>query len=227
MNNRRLEEILQYEFNNKELLQYALNHGSYCVEHGLSHEQSNQRLEFLGDAYFDAIISTELYKRMHSDEGKLSRTRAAIVCENSLASVAERLGIGNFLNLGKGEDNAGGRHKKSLQADAVEAIVGAIFLDGGYEAAERFVLREFDDIITEALTGNLVLDYKTKVQEEFQKKGKKIRISYELDKTTGPDHDKTFFVHLTCNGKKYGSGIGKTKKEAEQQAAKATIEGGI
>ena len=164
---------------------------------------------------------------MHSDEGKLSRTRAAIVCENSLASVAERLGIGNFLNLGKGEDNAGGRHKKSLQADAVEAIVGAIFLDGGYEAAERFVLREFDDIITEALTGNLVLDYKTKVQEEFQKKGKKIRISYELDKTTGPDHDKTFFVHLTCNGKKYGSGIGKTKKEAEQQAAKATIEGGI
>lgn len=227
MNNRKLEGILQYQFNNQELLQHALNHGSYCVEHGMGHEESNQRLEFLGDAYFDAIISTELFNRMTGDEGRLSQTRAAIVCENSLASVAERLGIGSFLNLGKGEEHAGGRHKKSLQADAIEAIVGAIFLDGGYTEAERFVLREFDEIITDAIEGKIAQDYKTKVQEEFQKRGQRIKISYELDKTTGPDHDKTFYVHLTCNGKKYGSGIGKTKKEAEQQAAKATIEGGI
>ena len=227
MNNHKLEEVLTYKFKEKNLLQRALNHGSYCMEHGLGHEDSNQRLEFLGDAYFDAIVSTELYKRMSGDEGKLSQTRAAIVCENSLASVAERLGVGTYLNLGRGEEHAGGRKKKSLQADAVEAIVGAIYLDGGYEEAERFVLREFESIINQAIEGKLVLDYKTRVQEEFQKSGKKVTISYELDKATGPDHDKTFYVHLTCNGKTYGSGMGKTKKEAEQQAAKATIEGGI
>lgn len=227
MNNRKLEEVLQYNFKNRKLLQTALNHGSYCMEQGMGHEQSNQRLEFLGDAFFDAIISVELFNRMEGDEGTLSRTRATIVCENSLATVAEHLEIGKYLNLGKGENNAGGRHKKSLQADAVEAIVGAMFLDGGYDAAKEFVLREFKQIIDDAIEGKIILDYKTKVQEEFQKSGKNIRICYELDRATGPDHDKTFYVHLNCNGKRYGSGSGKTKKEAEQQAAKATIEGGI
>lgn len=226
MNNNILEERIQYSFKDRKLLKTALNHSSYCMENGMGSDQSNQRLEFLGDAYFDAIISTELYKRMQSGEGKLSKTRSAIVCENSLAAVGERLEIGRFLNLGKGEDHAGGRNKKSIQADAMEALIGAIFLDGGYDAAEEFVLREFSQAIDDALSGRLMSDYKTVVQELFQKKGKNVRFSYVLDREEGPDHDKVFYVHLVCNGTIYGYGKGKTKKEAEQNAAKAALEGG-
>lgn len=228
MNNSDFEKVIQYTFQDKELLNKALTHSSYCREHAVETKNNNERLEFLGDAFFDAIISVELYDRLTQvDEGKLTKTRALIVCEKSLAHVARRLGIGDYLNMGKGEALSGGRDRESILADAVEAVIGAIYIDGGYGQAAAFVSREFADTIDDAVSGKLFTDYKTQVQEALQKRGKKTVISYHLDKETGPDHDKTFYVHLVCNGITLGSGSGKSKKEAEQNAAKATLEGGI
>lgn len=225
MNNSDFEKKIQYVFNDKSLLNKALTHSSFCREHSTEAKVNNERLEFLGDAFFDAIISVELYKRLEKvDEGRLTKTRALIVCEKSLAAVAARLDIGIYLNMGKGEEHSGGRHRESILADAVEAVVGAIYLDGGFEEAYRFVSREFEQTVEDALAGRLFTDYKTQVQEILQKRGRKTTISYHLDRDEGPDHDKTFYVHLVCNGKKLGSGCGKSKKEAEQDAAKATYQ---
>lgn len=228
MNNSDFEAKIAYTFKNKELLDKALTHSSFCREHAVDAGSNNERLEFLGDAFFDAVISVELYRRLENvDEGKLTKTRALIVCEKSLATVAARLNIGSHLNMGKGEEHSGGRQRESIMADAVEAVIGAIYLDGGYEEAARFVSREFASTIDDALSGKLFADYKTQVQEALQKRGQKTVISYKLDREDGPDHDKTFYVHLVCNGRTLGSGSGKSKKEAEQNAAKATLEGGI
>ncbi|MGC2872813.1 ribonuclease III [Ihubacter sp. mB4P-1] len=228
MNNSDFEKVIQYTFQDKELLNKALTHSSFCREHAVETKNNNERLEFLGDAFLDAIIGVALYNRLSQmDEGKLTKTRALIVCEKSLAQVAVRLHIGDYLNMGKGEELSGGRHRDSIMADAVEAVIGAIYMDGGYDEAVRFVLREFAGTIEDAVEGKLFTDYKTQVQEALQKRGKKTVISYHLDKEIGPDHDKTFYVHLVCNGKTLGSGCGKSKKEAEQNAAKATIEGGM
>lgn len=224
MNNGDFEKKIQYTFKNKELLNKALTHSSFCREHGTEGKNNNERLEFLGDAFFDAIISVELYNLLEKvDEGKLTKTRALIVCEKSLAQVARRLDIGAYLNMGKGEEHSGGRQRESILADAVEAVVGAIYLDGGFEEVFRFVSREFAQTIEDALAGRLFTDYKTQVQEVLQKRGKKVIISYHLDKEEGPDHDKTFYVHLTCNGRVLGCGSGKSKKEAEQNAARETF----
>lgn len=224
MNNGDFEKKIQYTFKNKELLNKALTHSSFCREYGTEGKNNNERLEFLGDAFFDAIISVELYKLLEKvDEGKLTKTRALIVCEKSLAQVARRLDIGAYLNMGKGEEHSGGRQRESILADAVEAVVGAIYLDGGFEEVFRFVSREFAQTIEDALAGRLFTDYKTQVQEVLQKRGKKVIISYHLDKEEGPDHDKTFYVHLTCNGRVLGCGSGKSKKEAEQNAARETF----
>ncbi len=226
MNSHDFERIIKYTFKDKSLLEKALTHSSYCRENGLESKDSNERLEFLGDAFFDAVISTELYRRMEEvDEGRLTKTRALIVCEKSLASVALRLNVGAHLNMGKGEEHTGGRQRDSILADAVEAVIGAIYLDGGYEEVGRFVSREFYSTIEDALTGKLFTDYKTQAQEVLQKRGKKTDIKYTTYREEGPDHDKTFYVRLVCNGVTMGSGSGKTKKEAEQNAAKATLEG--
>jgi ribonuclease-3 len=226
VNNHDFEKIIAYSFQDKMLLEKALTHSSYCREHGVESKDSNERLEFLGDAFFDAVISEELYKRLEKvDEGKLTKTRALIVCEKSLASVALRLGVGNFLNLGKGEEHSGGRKRESILADALEAIVAAIYLDGGFEAMRQFVAREFASAIEDALEGKLFADYKTQVQEVLQKRGKNTKIRYVTDREEGPDHDKTFYVHLVCDGETMGRGSGKTKKEAEQNAARETLEG--
>ncbi len=225
MNNGDFEKKIQYTFKNKDLLNKALTHSSYCREHGAEPKDNNERLEFLGDAFFDAIVSVELYRRLENDdEGRLTKTRALIVCEKSLAAVAAKLDIGAYLNMGKGEEHSGGRKRESIMADAVEAVVGAIYLDGGYEEAYRFVSREFGKTLEDALSGKLFTDYKTQVQELLQKRGRKTTISYHLDKEEGPDHDKTFYVHLVCDGRQLGSGRGKSKKEAEQDAAKATLD---
>ena len=224
MNNSNFETMIQYSFRDRELLNQALTHSSFCREHTATSRDNNERLEFLGDAFLDAIISAELYKRLEKvDEGKLTKTRALIVCESSLAAVAVRLKIGQHLNLGKGEEHSGGRKRDSILADAVEAVIGAIYLDGGYEEAYRFVAREFQTTIEDALAGRLFTDYKTLVQEALQERGRKTTIFYRLDREEGPDHDKTFYVHLVYNGKKMGHGTGKSKKEAEQNAAKATF----
>ena len=227
MNNMEFEKVIDYSFKDKLNLETALTHSSYCREHDMEAKQDNERLEFLGDAFFDAVISVCLYNKLADvSEGKLTKTRALIVCEASLAKVGLKLKIGEYLRMGKGEEQSGGRTRESIVADAVEAVVGAIILDGGYAEAERFILREFETTIEDALKGKLFADYKTELQEELQKKGSKVVITYVHDSESGPDHDKTFFVHVECNGVDLGSGKGKSKKEAEQKAAKAALEGG-
>ena len=224
MNNSVFEKTIQYTFKDKNLLNKALTHSSFSREHSASSGANNERLEFLGDAFFDAVISVKLYRRLEKvDEGRLTKTRALIVCEKSLAEVARRLRIGEHLNMGRGEELSGGRNRESILADAVEAVIGAIYLDGGYEEVYQFVCREFHKTVEDALAGRLFADYKTQVQEVLQKRGKKTCISYQLDREEGPDHNKTFYVHLVCNGKALGNGCGKSKKEAEQEAAKATL----
>lgn len=226
MNTKEFEKKIGYTFKNLEYLEIALTHSSFHKEKNIGHKD-NERLEFLGDAFFDAIISVELFKRMgQGTEGKLTKTRALIVCEQSLAQVGRNLQVGRYINMGHGEESAGGRKKDSIIADAMEAVIGALYLDGGYTAAEKFVVRAFSETIDKAVEGKLFSDYKSEVQELLQKKGKAVNISYEIDREVGPAHDKTFYVHLECNGQVLGTGMGKSKKEAEQNAAKATLERG-
>lgn len=224
-NLQRLEEKINYRFREKELLKNAVTHSSYIKEHNRG-EQSNERLEFLGDAFFDAIIGEELYKLFpKKEEGFLSRTRAALVCEKSLAKVAGELSIGEYLLLGHGEERSGGRQRASILADTMEAILGAVYLDGGFSAVQQVVLRLFKQAIDDAKQGKyIVTDYKTALQEKLQSRGT-TDIKYELLEETGPDHDKTFLVQLVVDGTPKTQGKGKSKKEAEQQAAEAMIEG--
>ncbi len=218
------EQKIGYQFQNRNYLETALTHSSFNREKNTKH-QDNERLEFLGDAFFDAVISVELYERLkHVTEGKLTKTRALIVCESALAQVARGYELGSYLNLGHGEDTGGGRHKDSILADSMEAVIGAIYLDGGYQAMQSFVKKSFSRMIDQAIDGKLFSDYKSEVQEILQGKGKPVTIAYETDREEGPAHDKTFFVHLSCNGEIMGKGIGKSKKEAEQNAAKQTLE---
>ncbi len=218
------EQKIGYQFQNRNYLETALTHSSFNREKNTKH-QDNERLEFLGDAFFDAVISVELYERLkHVTEGKLTKTRALIVCESALAQVARGYELGSYLNLGHGEDTGGGRHKDSILADSMEAVIGAIYLDGGYQAMQNFVKKSFSRMIDQAIDGKLFSDYKSEVQEILQGKGKPVTIAYETDREEGPAHDKTFFVHLSCNGEIMGKGVGKSKKEAEQNAAKQTLE---
>lgn len=226
------ERILEYEkeigyhFRNPSLLQNALTHSSYCMENQLPAERSYERLEFLGDAYLDAVISSVLYeKKIHSPEGSLSKLRSEIVCEKACAEIAEKLEIGKYLILGNGEERTGGREKTSILADAVESTIAAVFLDGGYEEARAFILREFTGLIDRALSGKLFQDYKTKLQEKLQKEGTCPKIEYKTVRETGPDHNKTFQVALIVNGNLISHGMGKSKKEAQQDAARAALSG--
>lgn len=215
----KLEKRIGYSFKNKVILQEALTHSSkgYISDDGK--KVDNERLEFVGDAMLDAIIGASLYDRLpEAREGELSKLRAQIVCEASLAEVGNSLSIGEELILGQGEEKTLGRNKNSVIADAMEAIIGGIYLDGGYSEANIFVKRVFSEMIDMAIEGKLFRDYKTRLQELAQSKG--WNIAYICDEARGPDHDKTFFVHLEVNGKKVGAGTGRSKKEAEQNAAR-------
>ena len=221
-----LSRKLGYEFHDSNLLYHALTHSSYINENNLPYEKNNERLEFLGDAILDAIISEYLYRKyVGSEEGMLTKERAAIVCESSLAFCASNLNLGAYLILGRGEENNGGRTRVSISADAVEALIGAVYLDSGWEAASKFVIHIFKQVIEEASTGNLTKDYKSLLQERFQQDGE-IAIEYQVIKEEGPDHDKTFYVDLVIDNQVMGSGMGKSKKEAEQKAAKFVYESG-
>lgn len=217
------EEKIDYKFKNRKVIERALTHSSYNKEKNTKH-QDNERLEFLGDAFLDAIIGEELFRRFPSgSEGKLTKTRALVVCEKSLADVANSYDLGKYMYMGHGEETAGGRRKSSILADAMEAVIGAMYLDGGYENTKSFVLKSFDKILKDAECGRLFSDFKSEIQELMQKIDKHASIYYETDKEEGPAHDKTFFVHLSCDGNILGRGQGKSKKEAEQSAAKAAI----
>src|SRR5665648_1124372 len=205
----------------------ALTHSSCSSDAKNKNAMNNERLEFLGDAFLAAIISEFLFnKEKSTGEVVLSKTRAAIVCEKSLADIGKKLGIGQYIKMGRGEELTGGRNRDSIIADAVEAVIGAIYLDRGYIVAKEFVLSYFNNNINEAIKGKLNSDYKTELQEKLQINGD-IEIQYKLEKEEGPAHDKIFYIRLIADGKEIGLGSGKNKKEAEQVAAKDALERGV
>ncbi len=214
-----------YEFKDERLLQNALTHSSYCYEHKLNYNENNERLEFLGDALLDTIIAEYLYHRLvDTDEGTLSKLRASIVCEDALLRKVEDIGLAEYIMLGHGEEISGTmRKKRSLVADALEAVIGAVYLDSGWETVKNVVLKLFNDIIEDALKGRLKTDYKTTLQEMLQQHGE-TNLEYTIEDEQGPDHDKTFFAVLRYKGTVIGKGSGGTKKQAEQNAAKEALE---
>lgn len=221
------ENRISYSFKNKELLKNALIHSSYASEHGYKYFENNERLEFIGDAYLDAVVSYELFKlNKEAHEGELSRDRADVVCESSLADVARKIELGKYIYLGKGEIANHGDNKDSILSDTFEAVIGAIVMDGGYQAAEKVLLKLFDEKIKLANEGKLNRDFKSKLQEKLQGKYKSIKIKYVLKSETGPDHDKTFNVDVVVHDKVLGSGFGKSKSKAEQAAAKDVLSKG-
>lgn len=212
-----LEEIIGYHFKNKHYLTQALTHSSYANEKKLGKLGSNERLEFLGDAVLELISSDYLYARFTQiPEGELTKKRASLVCEPSLAYCAREFGLPQFLLLGKGEDMTGGRNRDSIVSDATEALLGAIYLDGGFASAKEFI-HKF--ILKDIEHKKLFYDSKTILQEQVQKNWHDGEISYVLTGEEGPDHDKTFLVDLYVAGEKKSSGKGRTKKAAEQDAA--------
>ena len=216
-----LEEKLGYTFQNQKLLENALTHSS-CANESRGRLSSNERLEFLGDSILGMVVADHLY-RNHPDlpEGELTRARAALVCEESLVEVAQELGLGEYLRLGKGEEAGGGRQRPSIRADAVEAVLAAVYLDGGIGSARKIIQKY---ILSREVAGlTKPHDYKTALQELVQRESGQV-LRYRLTGEEGPDHNKRFFVAVELNGNCVGSGTGRSKKEAEQMAAKAAIE---
>ena len=221
---RRLYDTTGYSFSDEKLLKTALTHSSYASEHRLGYDMNNERLEFIGDAFVDAVVGTELFSLMKdAHEGMLSRCRADVVCEDTLADAASDMGLGAYLYLGRGEEANGGRRKPSILADAFEALMGAIILDGGYEACRDVILRLLGERIVLASEGKLNKDYKTKLQEILQEKDKNVKIAYEITDQSGPDHSKTFTMQVTMNGRVLGTGSGRSKARAEQAAAEDAL----
>ena len=208
-----LETAIGYKFQNIQLLQNALTHSSYANERWHNSLLSNERLEFLGDSVLGLLVAEYLYHNFpNRPEGELTRMRADMVCEQTLAAAANRIGLGSHLLLGHGEEQGGGRHRNSILADAMESVIAACFLDGGIEAALK-VVQQF--ILVEVPV--------TKLQELVQQKKNQV-LSYRLAGQSGPDHDKQFDVEVSLNGSVVGSGSGSSKKRAEQMAARSAIE---
>ena len=217
-----LESAIGYRFKNITLLQNALTHSSYANERWHNSLLSNERLEFLGDAILGMTVAKYLYQTFPDrPEGELTRMRADMVCEQTLAKVAARIELGKHLLLGNGEEQGGGRTRNSILADAVESVIAASYLDGGMEAAQKFI-EQF--ILVEVPVKQLHnADYKTALQELVQQKKNQV-LSYTLVGESGPDHDKQFDVEVKLNGKVVGTGSGSSKKRAEQAAAHAALE---
>ena len=217
-----LENAIGYRFQNITLLQNALTHSSYANERWHDSLMSNERLEFLGDSVLGMVVAEYLYKTFPDrPEGELTRMRADMVCEQALAVVANRLELGKHMLLGHGEEQSGGRNRDSILADAVESVIAATFLDGGMDAAKRFI-REF--VLCDVPATRLHnVDYKTMLQELIQQK-KNQQLSYALVGESGPDHDKRFTVAVWLNDREVGQGTGSSKKRAEQEAARAAVE---
>ena len=216
------EENINYEFTNKEYILEALTHSSYSNENINYH--FNERLEFLGDSVLSIVISDYLFKKETKlPEGELTKIRANIVCEESLSEVSKDIHLGKYMLLGKGEEATGGRERISILADALEAVIAAIYLDGGLDKAREFILTYMDKIINDSIKGKIFRDYKTCLQEVLQSNGEN-NIWYKLIEEKGPDHNKRFVMEVGINDTVLGVGEGKSKKDAEQVAAKCALD---
>ncbi len=220
----KLEETIGYRFRNRKLLETALTHSSFANERNCSGEESYERLEFLGDSILGHITADFLYRQDPPiPEGRMTRLRAELVCEQSLHRIAQRLELGKYMRLGRGEERTHGRERPSILADMVESILAAMYLDSGsLEEPRRFILNE---LLLPADLGeqHRSEDYKTALQELVQRKPNQL-ISYEMLAQSGPDHDKTFVFRVLVNGVPVGEGSGRSKKEAEQMAAREALE---
>ncbi|MDU2687140.1 MAG: ribonuclease III [Paeniclostridium sordellii] len=217
----KFEEIINYKFKNKAYILEALTHSSYSNEN--KSYAFNERLEFLGDSVLGIVVSDFLFKNeTELPEGELTKLRANIVCEESLSDVAKHLNLGKHILLGRGEEVTGGRDRVSILADAFEAVIAAIYLDGGIEPAKTFVLKNMEEIIEDSIKGRIFRDYKTHLQEVVQSQGES-NIVYNLVEEIGPDHNKRFVMEVRLNDESLGKGEGKSKKEAEQSAAKQAL----
>ena len=215
-----LEKRIGYHFQNPELLEKALRHSSYANEHKMNRIECNERLEFLGDAVLELVSSEHLFAQFpQMPEGELTRLRASLVCEPTLAFCAREIELGSFLRLGKGEEMTGGRHRDSVTSDALESVIGAVYLDGGFANAKEFIHRF---ILKDLENKKLFFDSKTILQEIVQANFKEV-ISYHLIGEEGPDHNKIFRVAVHIGEEEYGVGEGRTKKAAEQEAAYISI----
>jgi len=218
-----LEERINYVFKDKKTLLTAITHSSYANEKRARKLKYNERIEFLGDSVLGLAISEHLYK-MYPElpEGELTVTRSKVVCESSLSRCAADIGLGELLLLGKGEELSGGRTKSSILSDAYEALIGALYIDGGFEVAKEFILKNMEGIIKSSVQGKLFTDYKTLLQEKIQQKGEQ-QITYTVVDEKGPDHNKIFITQIKINGVVCGQGSGRSKKESEQNAAKDAL----
>ena len=218
----KFEKMIGDTFKNKKLIYQALSHSSYANERKIP-GGSNERLEFLGDSVLSIVVSDYLYRHLtHIAEGELTKLRASLVCEKSLYVFAQKINLGNYLMLGRGEENTGGRERPSILADAFEAVIAAIYLDGGLEAASRHILRFLPEDIQHQKKPAFN-DFKTILQEVVQKNPEE-KVDYILAGEEGPDHNKRFVVEVCLNSNVIGKGKGRSKKEAEQLAAKEALE---
>ena len=216
-----IEESIGYTFQNKALLNKAFTHTSYAYE---KNQESNEKLEFLGDSILEFISSKYLYEKYPKlKEGEMTKVRATVVCEKSLYQVAQKHNFSNFLYLGKSEKKVGGEKKPAILADSVEAVIAAIYLDGGIQEAERFIIQNLKEEIAFATNHVGDRDYKTVLQEKLQEKGE-VKIEYKITKEEGPDHNKKFEAEVSCDGKFLATGEGKSKKEAHMRAAQKALE---
>ena len=216
-----LEKEIGYTFKQKELLKKALTHTSYAYEKKVD---SNEKLEFLGDSILEFISSKYLYQNYPNlKEGEMTKVRATVVCEKSLHKIAQKHNFSDFLYLGKSEQVTGGKNRPAILADSVEAIIAAMYLDGGLDKAEKFIIKNLKDEIELATKHVGDKDYKTVLQEKLQEHGD-VKIVYEITKEEGPDHNKSFEAQVSVNGKVLAKGKGKSKKEAHMEAAKKALE---
>ena len=216
-----LEKNIGYKFKNIDLLKNALTHTSYANEHKIN---SNEKLEFLGDSILEFISSKYIFNNYPKlKEGEMTKVRATVVCEESLYKIAKKHNFSDFLFVGKSEQLHQGNRKVAIMADSVEAVIAAMYFDGGLENAEKFIVENLKDEIEIATKNVGIKDHKTVLQEKLQEHGN-VEIKYEIISETGPDHNKTFVAQVKLNGKVLADGTGKTKKQAEQEAARKALE---
>ena len=220
----RLQDELAIHFNDLSLLQQAFVHRSHISENPQFALESNERLEFLGDAFLGFVIAESLYQQFGElSEGEMTKLRAALVCQDNLADLASSLGLGDYLYLGEGEEKSGGRNRPRNLACVFEAIIGAVLIDQGVETTRNLILRLFDDGLRQAIEEGIATDYKSRLQELVQAKRQE-RPTYRLVREEGPDHDREFWVEVVIDGRVLGRGYGKSKQLAEKDAARKALE---